>query len=221
MRLEVRRRDTIGSAASRRLRREGFIPGVLYGEGRETQAFAVPERDLRRALTSEHGMHAILDLVLDGQQKPHHAVLKAYQLDATKARLLHIDLQEVRLDQPIVVPVPVDLVGTPEGVVQGGVVSQIVHEVQVEALPMEMPDRLALDVSALAIGEGVRVADVVVPPGAKIVEDPDAVIATVTPPARLVVEEAVEAEAAEEAEAPSVSGAAPAAGEPAEAESGA
>ena len=221
MRLEVRRRDTIGSAASRRLRREGFIPGVLYGEGRETQAFAVPERDLRRALTSEHGMHAILDLVLDGQQKPHHAVLKAYQLDATKARLLHIDLQEVRLDQPIVVPVPVDLVGTPEGVVQGGVVSQIVHEVQVEALPMEMPDRLALDVSALAIGEGVRVADVVVPPGAKIVEDPDAVIATVTPPARLVVEEVVEAEAAEEAEAPSVSGAEPAAGEPAEAESGA
>jgi len=220
MRLEVRRRDTIGSAASRRLRREGLVPGVLYGQGSEAKAFAVPERELRRALTSEHGMHAILDLVLDGQQEPRHAVLKEYQLHATKAKLLHVDLQEVRLDQPIVVPVPVDLVGTPEGVVQGGVVSQIVHEVHVEALPMKVPDRLTLDVSALAIGEGVRVADVVVPPGAKIVDDPDAVIATVTPPGRLVVEEALEAEAAEEAEAPAVSEAAPAAGEPPEAESG-
>lgn len=214
IRLEVLRRDAHGSAASRRLRREEFVPGVLYGNGREAQAFAVPERELRRALTSGHGMHAILDLVLEGQQKPHHAVLKEYQLDATKAKLLHVDLQEVRLDQAIVVPVPVDLVGTPEGVVQGGVVSQIMHEVHVEALPMEVPDRLALDVSALAIGEGVRVADLVLPPGAKIVDDPDTVIATVMHPTRVIVAEEVEAEELVEGEAEAATG------EPAEAESG-
>jgi len=213
IRLQVQRRDAKGSAASRRLRREGFVPGVLYGKGREAQAFAVPERELRSALTSEHGMHAILDLLLEGRQQPQHAVLKEYQLDATKARLLHVDLQEVRLDQAIVVPVPVDLVGTPEGVVQGGVVSQIVHEVHVEALPMEVPDRLALDVSALVIGEGVRVADLVLPPGAKIVDDPDTVIATVTHPTRAVVAEEVEAEVPAEGEAASAAGA------PAEAES--
>ena len=214
IRLEVLRRDAHGSAASRRLRREEFVPGVLYGKGREAQAFAVPERELRRALTSGHGMHAILDLVLEGQQKPHHAVLKEYQLDPTKAKLLHVDLQEVQLDQAIVVPVPVDLVGTPEGVVQGGVVSQIMHEVHVEALPMEVPDRLALDVSALAIGDGVRVADLVLPPGAKIVDDPDTVIATVMHPTRAIVAEEVEAEEPVEGEAEAATG------EPAEAESG-
>jgi len=214
IRLEVLRRDAHGSAASRRLRREEFVPGVLYGKGREAQAFAVPERELRRALTSGHGMHAILDLVLEGQQKPHHAVLKEYQLDPTKAKLLHVDLQEVRLDQAIVVSVPVNLVGTPEGVVQGGVVSQIMHEVHVEALPMEVPDRLALDVSALAIGEGVRVADLVLPPGAKIVDDPDTVIATVMHPTRAIEVEEVEAEEPVEGEAEAATG------EPAEAESG-
>jgi large subunit ribosomal protein L25 len=214
IRLEVRPRDAYGSAASRRLRRDGFVPGVLYGKGQETQAFAVPERELRRALTSEYGMHAILDLILEDHQEPHHAVLKEYQLEATKAKLLHVDLQEVRLDQAIVVPVPVDLVGTPEGVVQGGVVGQIVHEVHVEALPMEVPDRLALDVSALAIGEGVRVADIPLPPGARIVDDPDTVIATVAHPTRPLAAEEVEAEALAEGEAEEAAGA------PTEAESG-
>jgi large subunit ribosomal protein L25 len=216
VRLEVKRRDEVGSGPSRRLRAAGLVPGVLYTGGNPATAFAVPERELRHALAGEHGRHAILDVVVEGTQRPHHAVLKDYQVDPVRSRLLHVDLQEVRLDQAIHAPVGVELVGTPEGVVQGGVLSQVLREVNVEALPMEMPDRLEVDVSALPIGGSVRVSDVVAPSGATILDDPDEVVATVTPPTRVEVEEVVpEEEAAVEAEA------APAAGAEAEAEAGA
>ena len=211
VKLEVLDRGSRGSAASRRLRGEGLVPGILYGAG-EPHAFAVPERDLRRALTGEHGTHAILDVVLEGKQKPHHAVLKDYQLDPTKPRILHVDLHEVRLDQAIQSSVAVELTGTPEGVVQGGVLSLVLRDVHVEALPMEVPYRLTFDVSGLVIGDAVRVGDLTAPAGVTILDDPDAVIATVAHPTRVVVpEEEVAAEAAAEAEA--------AAGEAGEAES--
>ena len=148
VKLKVQARDSRGSGESRRLRADGLVPGVLYGNGGNAQPFCIEERELRKALTGDHGLHAILDVVLEGQQKAHHAVLKEYQLDPTRARLLHIDLQEVRLDQAIQTQVVVELVGDSEGVKEGGVLSQINREVHVEALPMEVPDRLELDVSA-------------------------------------------------------------------------
>ena len=87
------------------------MPGVLYGGSGKARAFYVAERELNHALAGEHGTHAILDVVLDGQQKAHHAVLKDYQLDPSRSTLLHIDLHEVRLDRPIQAQVAVELVG--------------------------------------------------------------------------------------------------------------
>jgi large subunit ribosomal protein L25 len=200
VKLQVKSRDGRGSAASRRLRAQGFIPGVLYGDGKGAHPFAVPERELRRVLTGEHGLHAILDVVLEGQQKAHHAVLKDYQLDPTRARLLHIDLHEVRLDRAIQAQVVVELVGESEGVKEGGVLSQVNREVVVEALPMEVPDRLELDVSGMAIGDSLRVSDLRVPEGVKVLTDPEAVLATVTPPTKVELPEEVVAEEEEEAE---------------------
>jgi large subunit ribosomal protein L25 len=204
IRIAVQERPDTGSRAARRLRKEGFVPGVLYGAG-EPQPFYVPERELRKALTGSHGMHAILDVVLDGKGKAHHAVLKDYQLDPRRSTLVHVDLHEVRLDRPIQAQVVVELVGEPEGVNMGGVLQLVAREVNVEALPMEMPDRLELDVSALQIGDNARVSDLVSPDGVTILDDPETVVAAVLAP-RLVVEEEVE-EGAEEAE-----------GEPGEAE---
>ena len=201
VKLQVKSRNGRGSAASRRLRAEGFIPGVLYGDGKAAHPFAVAERDLRRVLTGEHGLHAILDLVLEDEQKAHHAVLKEYQLDPTRARLLHIDLHEVRLDRAIQAQVVVELVGESEGVKEGGVLSQVNRELAVEALPMEVPDRLELDVSRMMIGDSLRVSDLRVPEGVKILTDPEAVLATVTPPTKVELpEEVVAAEEEEEAE---------------------
>jgi large subunit ribosomal protein L25 len=200
VRLQVKERESHGSAESRRLRTRGLVPGVLYGSGKNAHPFCVEERELRRALTGDHGLHAILDVVFDGQKSAHHAVLKEYQLDPTRARLLHVDLHEVRLDQPIHAQVVVELVGESEGVKEGGVLTQVAREVNVEALPMEVPDRLELDISAMVIGDSMRLADLRVPDGVKLLDDPETVLATVTPPTRVELpEEAVEEE--EEAEA--------------------
>jgi large subunit ribosomal protein L25 len=202
VKLKVQARESRGSAASRRLRAEGLIPGVLYGNGGEAHPFSIKERELRRVLTGEHGLHAILDVVLeDGAQKAHHAVLKEYQLDPTRPRLLHIDLQEVRLDQAIQTQVVVEVVGESEGQKEGGVLSQINREVRIEALPMEVPDRLEIDVSRMVIGDTLRVSDLRVPEGVKLLDDSETVLVTVTPPTK-IEEPEVEEEELEEGELP-------------------
>lgn len=192
MKLDVKPREEAGSAVSRRLRAGGLIPGVLYGDGKKAHPFAVEERELRRALTGEHGHHAILDVVIDGQKTAHHAVLKDFQLDPVRPRLLHIDLHEVRLDQVIQSQVAVDTVGESPGVKEGGVLTIVLREVNVEALPMEVPDRLELDISSMTIGDSLRISDLAVPESVKLLDDPESVVATVTPPTR--VEEPEEAE---------------------------
>ena len=200
IKLEVQAREARGSRAAGRLRRKGLVPGVLYGAGKEARPFTVQERELRRALGGGHGLHAILDVVVEGQQRPHHAVLKEYQLDPTRAKLLHVDFHEVRLDQPIHMQIAVELVGVAEGVARGGVLAQPLREVNVEALPMQVPERITLDVSALGIGDSARVADLPALEGVKVLDDPDSVVASVMQPTRELPEEAAEAapEAAEE-----------------------
>src|SRR5437660_10997227 len=124
VKLQVRERERRGSADARRLRRQGFIPGVLYGNGKESHAICIPERDLRRALTGAGGLHAILDVVLEGQKSTHPSILKEYQADPLRGTLTHVDLQEVRLDQPIQAAVTVHLVGEAPGSKEGGVLQQ-------------------------------------------------------------------------------------------------
>src|SRR5919201_3386075 len=138
VKLEVKERESRGSAEARRLRRQGLVPGVLYGREKTPHAFCVDQRELRRALSGPGGLHAILDVVLDGQKTPHHAILKSYQQDPLRGGVTHIDLHEVRLDQPIQAQVSVQLVGEPRGVTEGGVLSQVSRDVRVEGL--EVPE---------------------------------------------------------------------------------
>ncbi len=190
-------RDDLGSRASRRLRKEGLIPGVLYGRGKKPHAFVVRERVLRSALGGPHGLHAILDVVVDDQKTAHASVVKDYQQDPLRGYITHIDLHEVRLDQPISAQVAVVLEGDSPGVKQGGVLTQLAREVTVEALPLEMPDALPLDLSETEIGATLRVSDLAIPESVKVLDDLETVIATVSAP-RLAAElEAAEAEAAE------------------------
>jgi large subunit ribosomal protein L25 len=215
IRLEVQDRERLGSAESRRLRRAGMIPGVLYGRGHKPHAISVPERELRRVLTGDHGLHAILDVVLEGQKTAHASILKEYQRDPVKGKLIHIDLQEVRLDQPIQAQVAVELVGEAIGSKEGGVLSQVTREITVQALPMEMPDRIELDVSNMAIGDTLRISDLAqAVEGVSYLDDPDTVLAIVTMPSRFVEPELEEgeevAEGEEAAEAPEGAAEAPA-----------
>jgi large subunit ribosomal protein L25 len=195
MKLEVKEREGRGSADARRLRKQGLIPGVLYGRGKTPHAICVPERDLRRVLSGDSGLHAILDVVLDGQTTTHPSVLKDFQQEIPSGRLAHIDLHEVRLDQPIQAQVAVELVGEPAGVKEGGVLSQVNREINVEALPLEIPDNLELDVSGMAIGDTMRLADLAAREGVTYLDDPEeTVLATVTMPTRIIEPEPEEVE---------------------------
>jgi large subunit ribosomal protein L25 len=184
VKLAARKRDVLGSAESRRLRKRGLIPGILYGHD-EPVPIAVVERDLRSALTGAGGTHAVLDVVVDGGNS-HASVLKEYQQDAVRGKITHIDLQEVRLDQPIQAQVVVNLVGEPAGVKEGGVLSQVTREITVEALPMEIPESIDLDVSGLAIGDSLRLADLPPREGVTFLDDPDeTILANVSAPTRI------------------------------------
>jgi large subunit ribosomal protein L25 len=205
VKLEVSERESRGSAESRRLRKQGLIPGVLYGRGKTPHPISVPERELRRVLTGDGGVHAILDVVLAGQKTTHPSILKEYQQHPVRGGIIHIDLQEVRLDQPIQARVVVELLGEPVGVTEGGVLSQVNREVTVEALPMEIPDHLELDVTGMAIGDTLRLTDLPAQEGVEYLDDPEeTVLATVTMPTRIVEPEPeeVEGEELEEGELP-------------------
>jgi large subunit ribosomal protein L25 len=224
--LEVKDRERLGSAESRRLRKQGFVPGVLYGKS-SARAIAVGERDLRAALTGSSGLHAVLDVVLEGQTTTHPSILKEYQRDPVRGYLRHVDLQEVRLDQPITATVQLHLVGAEEapGVKEGGVLSAPATALNVEALPLEVPESIEADVSRMEMGDTLRLEDIPTIEGVTFLDDPhETVIATVTAPTRVVepepeVEE-VEGEEGEPGEAPEgeAEGEAPQ-GEAAEAES--
>jgi large subunit ribosomal protein L25 len=225
VRLEVRPREQVGSRVSRRLRKEGLVPGVLYGRSL-TKPIAIPERDLRHALTGGQGLHTILDVVVDGDgDKAHPSIIKDYQQDPVKLKLIHVDLQEVRLDQPIQASVAVTLIGGEDapGVREGGVISLVNREINVEALPMEVPEHIDVDVSAMEMGDTLRLTEVTVPGNVRVLDDPEeTVIATLTMPTREIEpevpeeeEEAAEGEeaVAEGEEGPEGAAEAPAGGE--------
>jgi large subunit ribosomal protein L25 len=198
IKLQVRERERRGSADARRLRRAGYIPGVLYGNGKKPYAICIPERELRRVLTGAAGLHAILDVVLEGQKSTHASILKDYQQDPLRGTLEHVDLMEVRLDKPIQAQVDIQLVGEPAGAKEGGVLSQVTREINVEALPLEIPEHIDLDVSDMQIGDTLRIADLPQREGVSYLDDPEeTVLATVTMPTRVEEPEEVTEEGEE------------------------
>ena len=179
VKLVVSERTTLGSSESRRLRKQGLIPGVLYGR-EQPVAIAIGERELRAALTTTAGSHAVLDVAIDGGSA-HSAILKDYQRDKVRGTITHIDLQEVRLDQPIQTTVSLTLVGEAVGVKEGGVLAQVTNEINVEALPLEVPQHFEVDISGLGIGDSLRLSELEVPAGVTILDDlEETVLATVT-----------------------------------------
>ena len=199
--LEVTERDAeqLGSRRVRRLRKDGLVPGVLYGKG-HARAIVVGERDLRAALTGRSGLHAIIDVVIEGQTTPHHAVLKDFQRNPIRGTLTHVDFHEVRLDRPIQATVNVQFVGESPGAKQGGVVQQVTRELRVEALPTGIPEHIEADISALEVGDTVRVADLEAIEGVAFLDDPETVLANCSIPRGITELEEAEAAEGEEGE---------------------
>lgn len=213
--LKAAPRGDFGSRTSRRLRREGLVPGVVYSGGSEARPFQVAERDVRNVLGEGA---ALFDLEIEGG-KSVPVVVKEQQLHPVRGSLQHIDLQEVRLDEAIQAEVAIELEGadTAPGVKGGGVLEHVTREVTVEALPTDIPDQIIADVSAMEINDTLQLSALVVPEGVTLVaDDPDEVtIATLSPPR---VEEEPEPSVEEETELVGEEGEAPAAEEGGESE---
>jgi large subunit ribosomal protein L25 len=192
-RLDVTSRSGEGSRAARRLRRSGRVPGIVYGDGAEPVGIDVDARELRHALA---GAGAVLDLSVDGA-KPTPVVLKEAQRDPVRGQTTHVDLLRVRLDEKIHAVVPLELEGADDspGVKQGGVLEQITRELEVEALPTDIPERIVHDVSEMDIGDTLMLSSIAPPNGVTLLNDlEETVVATLSPP-RLQAESAEEIEA--------------------------
>ncbi|MCZ6485903.1 MAG: 50S ribosomal protein L25 [Acidobacteria bacterium] len=198
--VQAEERQKTGKGANRRLRMQGKLPAVVYGQGLETLSVSVNAQDVDLILHSEAGHNTIFQLQVSG--KLTDVLIKAYQLDPVKGSLLHADFQAVALDQKMTFAVPVQVVGTAQGVIAGGVLDQVLREIEVECLPTEVPDHIPLDVTELEIGDSVRVGALQLDNSKiSLLSAPDLVILSIVPPhVEEEVEEIVEEEELEEPE---------------------
>jgi large subunit ribosomal protein L25 len=210
--LSISEREVSNSRSTRRLRRDGQVPGVLYGGGDDALPFAVDERELRHALAARG---AVVELELGGNATP--AVLKDAQRHPVRGHTMHVDFLRVRLDVAIHSIVTLELVGAEDapGTVEGGVLEHVTREVNIESLPNDIPERLQADVSSMQVNDTLFLSAVTAPEGVTILDDPEeTVVATLTPPKLQAELEALDEEAALEQETELVGeGEAPAADE--------
>ena len=189
--LVVQKRDVTGTRNAKRLRKSGLIPGVLYGHGKAANVIAVDPHALRAALSTSAGTHAVLEVTYEGQKASHHAIVKELELDRVKSTVIHIDLQEIRLDETIETTVAVNFVGEAKGVKTGGMLDESTREVNVRGLVTAIPEHFELDISDLDVNDTAKISDLVSPEGIEILDDPEQVICSVLPP-RKIEEEAEE-----------------------------
>src|SRR5258705_8005895 len=203
--LEAAPRADVGKGVARKLRAVGRIPGVYYGRGEESISLTVALKDLESVIESADGSNVIVDLKLSGTAaKDRKALIREIQRHPVAGLILHLDLQHISLTERIKVEVPIVLVGTPIGVKDGGgILEHLLREVEVECLPTDIPSKLEVDVSNLAIGDSLHVSDLKVE-RAEILTEADRAIAAVVPPT--ILEEVTPAEEGAAAE-PEVIGA--------------
>jgi len=180
--LQAATRTTSGKGAARSLRRQGQVPGVIYGHGREAESVAIDSMALNKMLIGISAATTILDVAIDGRA-PVKALIREIQRDSLRpAEIIHLDLYEVRSDEEITLQVPIRLLGVPDGVRNfGGVLDHVLRELTIEVLPADIPEHVDLEVTALTIGHSLFVRDLTVAK-AKILNDPDTPICTVVAP---------------------------------------
>ncbi|HYC32162.1 MAG TPA: 50S ribosomal protein L25 [Gemmatimonadales bacterium] len=180
--LQVATRPETGKGAARSLRREGKVPGVIYGHDRAAEPVVIDNLALAKLLGGISATTTVVDVAIDGRA-PVKALIREIQRDAVRpAKILHLDLYEVRADEAVTVEVPVHLVGTADGVRNfGGVLDHSLRELEIEVLPGDIPEHIELDVTNLAIGHSLFVRDIVIPKG-HILNDPDTPVCTVVAP---------------------------------------
>lgn len=195
--IEAKRRVPGGKNVNRRLRVAGVIPAVLYGRGKEPVPLSMEPKTIVDILYSESGQNTIFSLSVDGGERV-NAMVKDYQLDPVKGRVIHTDLIQIAMDRLLEVSVNVELVGEAEGVRAGGLLDFVTRSIDLECLPVDIPDSIKVDVGHLKINDYVRVKNIEFASKIKVLTDPEVVVVTISPPLKEAVPvEAAPAEAAE------------------------
>jgi large subunit ribosomal protein L25 len=197
--LTAHTRDSIGKGAARSLRREGRIPGILYGSGIDNIKLSLESRELEKMFNSPAYSRGLINLEIEGGEPYSKTVMvKELQIDPVKAHYLHLDLLEIRMDKKIATMVSINLIGTPKGVDEGGTLQLIRRELEVYCLPANIPEHIDVDVSKMEMGDSLKVSDIEVFGDVEIPYDVDFTIATVVSPRMEEGEAGEEGEAAGE-----------------------
>ncbi len=183
--VDVTPREAPGKNRSRRLRRQGLIPGIVYGAKRDPLTVTVDPKKLLEIIHSESGVNTIFQLNLAGQEARRHVMIKEYQVDPVKGQLIHADFVRIQMDEVIEVEVPVQVTGEAAGVkLDGGILEHVTREVRVSCLPGDIPEHVMIDVTALKIGDALRVSDLPKSDRYRILTEPDQTLVVVSPPAK-------------------------------------
>ncbi|PKK84202.1 MAG: 50S ribosomal protein L25 [candidate division Zixibacteria bacterium HGW-Zixibacteria-1] len=196
IKLIAERRDGVGKGTARKLRARGLMPGVVYGPETEAQPVSINIKELAALLRAQGGTGKLIDLNLNDEKEPRKVIIRELQREPVTGGYEHVDFYQVSMKKKLNMTVRVHLTGTPEGVKLGGILQHILRDLEIACLPIDIPDRIELDVSKLEIGDSIHVSyiqldkvDILTPPVRTIV--------TVVPPTVIKVAEAAAGEGAE------------------------
>jgi len=194
IKLNAEIRDKVGSANSRRIRRTGFIPGVLYGKDEQPIHLKVSVANLHNIISE--GENVLINLIVEDKEKT--VMVKEVQRDPVQENIVHVDFYKVSLQEKVTIKVPIETTGEAKGVKEkGGVLEQILRELEVECLPNDIPEKITLDVSELDIGHSFTVEKLKIQPGVEVLTPIDSTVVTVIAPTVLEEEKKPEEEIAE------------------------
>lgn len=183
--VEVKSRGDLGKNASRRLRSQGQIPAIVYGARKEPVPIVVDPKKILEIIHSESGVNTIFQLGLAEKEARRHVMIKEYQVDPVKGNLIHADFVRIQMDEVIEVDVPVQVTGEAAGVkLDGGILEHVTRQVRVSCLPGDIPEHVTIEVTALKIGDALRVSDLPRSDRYRILTETDQTLVVVSPPAK-------------------------------------
>jgi large subunit ribosomal protein L25 len=179
--LSAMARKTAGKGAARSLRRDGRLPAVIYGHARQPLSLSVGERDFERLLEKYAAENTVIELSIDGSMS--RTLIREIQRHPVRRNVLHVDFQELVAGERVIVRIPIVLQGIPEGVRNsGGILSQIMQELECRVDPLNMPGKIDVDVTDVAIGRSIHVSEITIPVGVEVIDEPEATICIVAAP---------------------------------------
>ena len=191
--LSAIKREKTGKEISKKLRKQGLIPAIVYGPRFQPLPIAVKFNELESILIKHKGETLLFNLELsDGEPSKIQAILKDYQIHPITDKIIHIDFLAIHEEETITLDIPLEFLGKPVGISKGGVLEILLHELTIECLPSNIPDKIYIDISNLDVGDVLHVKDVKVPEGIKVINDPEETVLTIVAEAEERAEEETE-----------------------------